>query len=159
MICQFNPCQTFRKERVGGDSSGVYYWYEDGPLIGHRLYRERRKVEVKRAKVKGSNVIPMATYLWETVATNLDEFQNVTEKLIESKKRVEASVGKKMKIDMLPDIEKVHKRKERLVKKQHGDALLLDNFITVDGLAPGRSLRDRKPVTCTFGANLLHQML
>ena len=47
-------------------------------------------------------------------------------------------------------------RKERLLKKQHRQALLLDNFVSVDGLAPGRSLRDRKPVTYTFGKrNLL----
>ncbi|KAI4342556.1 hypothetical protein MLD38_027173 [Melastoma candidum] len=141
---------AFRKERVGGDSGGVYYWYEDDPLIGHRLYRERRKIEVRRAKVRGSNVIPIATYQWETIATNLDEFQDVSEKLIVSKNRTEASVGKKMKIDMLPDIEKVHERKERLLKKQHREALLLDNFISVDALAPGRSLRDRKHVTYTF---------
>ena len=42
-------------------------------------------------------------------------------------------------------------RKERLLKKQHRQALLLDNFLAVDGLAAGRSLRDRKPVTYTFG--------
>lgn len=42
-------------------------------------------------------------------------------------------------------------RKERLMKKQHRQALLLDNFLGVDGLATGRSLRDRKPVTYTFG--------
>uniref|UniRef100_A0A5B6Z4T0 Uncharacterized protein n=1 Tax=Davidia involucrata TaxID=16924 RepID=A0A5B6Z4T0_DAVIN len=51
---------------------------------------------------------------------------------------------------MLPEIEKVHKRKERLLKKQHRQALLLDNMMSVDGLVPGRSLRDRKPVTYTF---------
>lgn len=44
-------------------------------------------------------------------------------------------------------------RKEKLLKKQHRQALLLDNFINVDGLGPGRSLRDRKPVTYTFGEN------
>lgn len=38
-----------------------------------------------------------------------------------------------------------------MLKKQHRQALLLDNFLSVDGLAPGRSLRDRKPVTYTFG--------
>lgn len=39
-----------------------------------------------------------------------------------------------------------------MLKKQHRQALLLDNFYGgVDGLAPGRSLRDRKPVTYTFG--------
>ena len=44
-------------------------------------------------------------------------------------------------------------KKERLLKKQHRQALLLDNFYNMDGLAPGRSLRDRKPVTYTFGKN------
>ncbi|XP_022134924.1 DDT domain-containing protein DDR4 isoform X2 [Momordica charantia] len=141
---------AFRKERIGGDSHGTYFWYEDDPIIGHRLYREIRKVELKKAKAKGSQVLPCITYQWETVATNFDEFQDVSEKLFTSKNRTEASLGKKLKIDMLPEIEKVHKRKERLLKKQHRQALLLDNFALVDGLAPGRSLRDRKPVTYTF---------
>lgn len=42
------------------------------------MYREIRKVEVKKAKTKGSNVLPNATYQWETVATNLEEFQDVS---------------------------------------------------------------------------------
>ncbi|KAI4343815.1 hypothetical protein L6164_011122 [Bauhinia variegata] len=144
---------TFRKERIGGDSQGISYWYEDDPIIGHRLYREIRKTEVKevkKGKTKGSQVLPRTTYQWEAVATNFDEFQDVSEKLFSSKNRTEASLGKKLKNDMLPEIEKVHKRKERLLKKQHRQALLLDNFLVVDGLAPGRSLRDRKPVTYTF---------
>ncbi|KAG6635337.1 DDT domain-containing protein DDR4-like isoform X1 [Carya illinoinensis] len=141
---------AFRKERVGGDSHGISYWYEDDPMIGHRLYREIRKVEVKKGKTKGSQVLSSTSYQWETVATNFDEFQDVSEKLFSSKNRTEASLGKRLKIDMLPEIEKDHKRKERLLKKQHRQALLLDNFFSVDGLAPGRSLRDRKPVTYTF---------
>ncbi|KAI9173761.1 hypothetical protein LWI28_006041 [Acer negundo] len=144
---------AFRKERAGGDSYGINYWYEDDPVIGHRLYREIRKADVKvegkKTKMKGSNVLPNTSYQWETVATNLEEFQDVSEKLFSSKNRTEASLGKKLKIDMLPEIEKEHKRKEKLLKKQHRQALLLDNFL-VDGLAPGRSLRDRKPVTYTF---------
>ncbi|GKV14160.1 hypothetical protein SLEP1_g25071 [Rubroshorea leprosula] len=141
---------AFRKERVGGDSHGINYWYEDDPAVGHRLYREIRKVELRKAKMKGSHVPPSTTYLWETVATNLEEFQDVSEKLFASKNRTEVSLGKKLKNDMLPEIEKEHKRKERLLKKQHRQALLLDNFMMVDGLGPGRSLRDRKPVTYTF---------
>ncbi|KDP31183.1 hypothetical protein JCGZ_11559 [Jatropha curcas] len=141
---------VFRKERVGGDSQAINYWYEDDPIIGHRLYREIRKTEVKKSKAKGSHVLSNTTYQWETVATNFEEFQDVSEKLFTSKNRTEASLGKKLKNDMLPEIEKVHKRKERLLKKQHRQALLLDNFLSVDGLGPGRSLRDRKPVTYTF---------
>ncbi|QCE13860.1 DDT domain-containing protein DDR4-like [Vigna unguiculata] len=147
------PLSTFRKERIGGDSHGVSYWYEDDQNIGQRLYREIRKTEVvqmKKGKPRGSQVFSNTTYQWETVATNFDEFLDVSEKLFTSKNRTEVSVGKKVKIDMLPEIEKVHKRKEKLMKKQHRQALLLDNFLGVDGLALGRSLRDRKPVTYTF---------
>lgn len=55
-----------------------WFRYEDDPIIGHRLYREIRKVEVRRVKARGSQVIPAATYQWEAVATNLDEFQDVS---------------------------------------------------------------------------------
>lgn len=41
---------AFRKERIGGDSHGISYWYEDDATIGHRLYREIRKVEAKKLK-------------------------------------------------------------------------------------------------------------
>ncbi|GFP97677.1 hypothetical protein PHJA_001911800 [Phtheirospermum japonicum] len=140
---------VFRKERIGGDSQGISYWYEDDPIIGHRLYREIRKVEVKKGKGKTVAPIPHSSYEWEAVATNFDEFVNVSEKLFSSKNRTEVAVGKKLKNDMLPEIEKVHKRKEKLLKKQHRQALMLDNM-NIDGLATGRSLRDRKPVTYTF---------
>ncbi|CAI0540445.1 unnamed protein product [Linum tenue] len=141
----------FRKERIGGDSQGINYWYEPDELVGHRLYREIRTAEVlTKGKTKGSKVLPSTIYQWETVATNFDEFVDVSEKLFTSTNRTEVSLGKKLKNDMLPDIEKVQKRKERLLKKQHRQALLLDNYMHVDGLAAGRSLRDRKPVTYTF---------
>ncbi|XP_024963461.1 DDT domain-containing protein DDR4-like isoform X2 [Cynara cardunculus var. scolymus] len=141
------PLSAFRKERTGGDSQGVSYWYEDDRDIGQRLYREIRTVEVKKGK--GKNVQSVPSYQWETIATNLDEFQDVSEKLSASKNRTEASLGKKLKNDMLPEIEKVHKKKEKLLKKQHRQALLLDSMI-VDGFGPGRSLRGRKPVSYTF---------
>ncbi|CAH9092478.1 unnamed protein product [Cuscuta europaea] len=144
------PLSVFRKERIGGDSHGISYWYEDDPIIGHRLYREIRKVEVKTGKGKSVQPIPNSCYQWETAATNLDEFTDVSEKLFASTNRTEVSVGKKLKINMLPEIEKVHKRKEKLLKKQHREALLLDNMMNIDGLTAGRSLRDRKPVTYRF---------
>ncbi|KAH9624449.1 hypothetical protein KSS87_008879 [Heliosperma pusillum] len=145
---------AFRKARIGGDSHGISYWYEDDELIGHRLYRESRKVEKniegKKGKTKGSHVLPSTSYEWETVATNLDEFLDVSEKLFSSTSRTEVSLGKKLKNDMIPEIETIHKRKEKWLKKQHRQALLLDNFVNMDGLGAGRSLRDRKPVTYTF---------
>ncbi|XP_074316972.1 DDT domain-containing protein DDR4-like [Silene latifolia] len=145
---------AFRKARIGGDSHGISYWYEDDELIGHRLYRESRKVEknieVKKGKTKGSHVLPSTCYEWETVATNLDEFLDVSEKLFSSTNRTEVSLGKKLKNDMIPEIEKIQKKKEKWLKKQQRQALLLDNFVSMDGLGAGRSLRDRKPVTYTF---------
>ncbi|KAM3381024.1 hypothetical protein BC332_32560 [Capsicum chinense] len=140
----------FRKERIGGDSHGISYWYENDPVIGHRLYREIRKIEVKKGKGKNVQPIPSSCYQWETAATNLDEFQDVSEKLFLSKNRTEVSVGKKLKNGIIAEVERVHKRKEKLLKKQHRQALMLDNMLNVDGLSGGRSLRDRKPVTYTF---------
>ena len=56
--------------------------YEDDEFVGHRLYRETRKVELKvegkKGKTKGSHVLPSTIYEWETVATNLDEFLDVS---------------------------------------------------------------------------------
>ncbi|KAL5722488.1 hypothetical protein ACHQM5_006004 [Ranunculus cassubicifolius] len=142
---------VFRKKRIGGDSHGISYWYEDDPVIGHRLYREIRYLELNKVKSKGILSLPTPSCQWETVATNFDEFQDVSEKLFSSKNRTEVAVGKKLKNDMLPEIEKIFKRKEKLIKKQHREAILLDSFLATDGIASvGRSLRDRKPVTYTF---------
>ncbi|XP_077211857.1 DDT domain-containing protein DDR4-like [Tasmannia lanceolata] len=141
---------VFRKERIGGDSHGTSYWYEDDPIIGHRLYREIRKIEVKKMKGKGMPSHPIVSCQWETVATNLDEFQEVLEKLLVSKNRTEAALGKRLKIEILPEVEKIYKRKQKLLKKQHREAILLNSYLGADGLATGRSLRDRKPVTYTF---------
>ncbi|KAL5976695.1 hypothetical protein ACLOJK_021028, partial [Asimina triloba] len=137
---------VFRKERIGGDSHGTSFWYEDDPIVGHRLYREIRKIEVKKAKAKGVPSTPIVSCQWETVATNLDEFQDVSElqtfvvvltqtfssrlfpwkeKLVASRNRIEAALGKRLKIDYLPEIEKIHKvspepalRRESLTKPE-----------------------------------------
>jgi hypothetical protein len=42
-------------------------------------------------------------------------------------------------------------KKQKLLKKQQREALLLDSYLTVNGLASGRSRRERKRVTYTFG--------
>ncbi|CAN6286488.1 unnamed protein product [Urochloa humidicola] len=145
----------FRKERIGGDSHGISYWYEDDPILGHRLYREIRRVEyvkepTKRSKGKGVSSVPVTSYQWEAVASNFDEFNTVAEKLFSSRNRTEVSLGKKLKFNYLPEIEKIHKKKEKLLKKQQREALLLDSYLTVNGFTSGRSRRERKRVTYTF---------
>uniref|UniRef100_A0A0A9CRZ5 Uncharacterized protein n=1 Tax=Arundo donax TaxID=35708 RepID=A0A0A9CRZ5_ARUDO len=145
----------FRKERIGGDSYGISYWYEDDPILGHRLYREIRRVEyvkeqTKKSKGKGVSSVPVISYHWEAVASNFDEFQIAAEKLFSSRNRTEVSLGKKLKISYLPEIEKIHKKKEKLLKKQQREALLLDSYLSVNGFTSGRSRRERKHVTYTF---------
>jgi hypothetical protein len=49
-------------------------------------------------------------------------------------------------------------KKERLLKKQQREALLLDSYLTSDGHTTGRTLRDRKPVTYTFG-NIQNELI
>ncbi|KAL6636739.1 hypothetical protein ACP70R_024311 [Stipagrostis hirtigluma subsp. patula] len=145
----------FRKERIGGDSYGISYWYEDDPILGHRLYREIRRVEyvkqpTKKSKGRGVSSIPVMSYKWEAVASNFDEFKIAADKLFSSRNRTEVSLGKKLNINYLPEIEKIHKKKEKLIKKQQREALLLDSYLTVNGFTSGRSRRERKRVTYTF---------
>ncbi|CAM0876951.1 unnamed protein product [Alopecurus aequalis] len=147
----------FCKERIGGDSHGISYWYEEDSILGHRLYREIRQVEyvkeqTRKSKGKGVLSVPVVSYQWETVATNFVEFEAAAEKLFSSSNRTEVSLGKKLKIDYLPEIEKIHKSKERLLKKQQRQALRLNSYLTFDGFTSGRSQRERKQVTYTFDA-------
>ncbi|KAL6893881.1 hypothetical protein ACP4OV_007979 [Aristida adscensionis] len=105
----------FRKERIGGDSHGISYWYEDDPILGHRLYREIRRVEyvkepTKKSKGKGVSSVPVISYKWEAVASNFDEFKVAAEKLFSSRNRTEVSLGKKLNNNYLPEIEKIHKK-------------------------------------------------
>lgn len=51
--------------------------YENDPIAGQRLYRELQNSDKDKAKLRGHLVSPPATSQWETLATNLDEFQSV----------------------------------------------------------------------------------
>lgn len=57
--------------------------YEDDPILGHRLYREIRRVEQmkkepgKRSKGKRLSTPPVVSYHWETVASTFEEFDDV----------------------------------------------------------------------------------
>lgn len=49
--------------------------------------------------------------------------------------------------------------KEKLLRKQNRQALLLDNMISMDGLPHGRSLRGRKHVSYTFGKRSIYVVI
>eukprot|EP01018_Ginkgo_biloba_P034864 Gb_41657 [translate_table: standard] len=136
---------TFHKERIEGNAYGISYWYDDDSTIGHRLYREIQKIQVKtKTKENGSLSDPFVTCQWETIATNLEEFQAVLENLASSRSKVDDGLGKKLKNDILPLLEKIQKRKEQALKRKQRHAMLLDGF-PITRVTTGHSLRDRKP--------------
>lgn len=58
----------------------LHYRYEDDPILGHRLYRDIRRVEhvkesTKKSKGKGVSTVSVISYHWEAVACNFDEFK------------------------------------------------------------------------------------
>ncbi|KAF6152070.1 hypothetical protein GIB67_031392 [Kingdonia uniflora] len=62
---------------MGEDGKGTAYWYDGDSTIGHRLYKEITKVEFVKMKGKGRLTQPTNSYQWETLATNLEEFQQI----------------------------------------------------------------------------------
>ncbi|KAF6149533.1 hypothetical protein GIB67_003681, partial [Kingdonia uniflora] len=52
--------------------------YDGDSTIGHRLYKEITKVEFMKMKGKGRLTQPTNSYQWETLATNLVEFQQIS---------------------------------------------------------------------------------
>lgn len=142
---------TFRKYRIGGDENGTTYWYDGDSVLGHRLYREINKVEFKkRSKGRGSLMQPTINLQWETLATNLEEFCDISDKFSSSKIMAESAVGERIKSDIIPVLEKLQKKKERALKRQQTQAMLLQGFVNSQAFVGGRSLRDRRPVSYTY---------
>ncbi|XP_077212400.1 DDT domain-containing protein DDR4 isoform X2 [Tasmannia lanceolata] len=142
---------TFRKDRIAGDEHGTSYWYDGDSILGHRLYVETKKVEFNpKLKGKGRLGQPAVSIEWQTLATNLGEFQEISDKLSCSKIIVEAEVGKILKNDIIPVIEELQKKKERALKRKQRQAMLLDSFLTSYGSGNSRSRRGRGPVSYTF---------
>lgn len=143
---------AFRKDRIGCGAEGTTFWFEDDPVMGQRLYREGHTMMKSKGKGwgKGRNVPPPIPGTWETVATTYEEFQEVAERLLGSRNRMEGAMGKKITQNIMPQLEEIQKKKDRTIKKQQRQAVLLDNLIQGNGLAAGRSRRERKPVTYTF---------
>lgn len=151
MLKQGASLSKIRKERTGCDTQGTTYWYENDPIAGQRLYRELRRSDNKdKAKIRGRLVPPPNPPQWETLATDLEEFLTVADKLCSSRNRMEVAVGKRINNDIVPELQDLQKKKERAMKKQQRQALLLDSYLNTEGLTVGRPKRERKPVTYTF---------
>lgn len=147
---QGTDIRTFRKERICGDSAGIAYWNDGDEVLGYRLYREVTKVDYTPRKVKGRLTEPPNGYQWETLATNLEEFQEISDKFSSSEIVAEATVGEIVKNEMIPILEEIQKKKERALKRQQKQVTLLNGYLNSHPLGATRSCRSRKPVKYTF---------
>ncbi|KAG6531572.1 DDT domain-containing protein DDR4-like [Zingiber officinale] len=138
---------TFRKEKISSDENGITYWYDGDPKIGHRLYKEVVQFDSK-AKLTGKCSSMLSE--WETIATNLKEFRETSEKLSSSMSKTEAFVAKKLREDILPVLEEIQKKKERIIKRKQRHAASLDNFQAIPRIGINRICRQRKPVNYTY---------
>ncbi|XP_062022737.1 DDT domain-containing protein DDR4 [Rosa rugosa] len=148
---QGTEISSFRKDKIGGDEKRTSYWYDGNTIIGHRLYKEVTVIESKtKVRGKGCLNLPNISFQWETLATNLEEFQKVMDELSSSKVAGERDAAKTIETDAIPALEKLQKKKERELKKkqrQERQQNLLTNFY---GAGITRSCRNRRPVNYTF---------
>ncbi|KAI5058541.1 hypothetical protein GOP47_0026711 [Adiantum capillus-veneris] len=142
---------SIRKERTGTDMEGATYWYECDPIAGYRLYRELQRSNGRHnGKLRGHLVSAPAVGYWETLATNLDEFQSIADRLCSSKNNIEVILGNRINSDIVPDLLNAEKRKERALKKKLRQASLLDCHFNTESVACNRPRRECKPVSYTF---------
>ncbi|XP_031261111.1 DDT domain-containing protein DDR4 [Pistacia vera] len=149
---QGNQISSFRKDKIGKDANGTSYWYDGNTTIGYRLYKEVNKTGLKtKCKGKACLNLPANCTQWETLATNFEEFCEVVDELSCSKVVAEVAVGKTIANDAIPVVEKLHKKKERSLKrKQTQEMLLLNDFRNSCAVGITRSCRSRRPISYTF---------
>ncbi|KAI5669368.1 hypothetical protein M9H77_19221 [Catharanthus roseus] len=140
-----NTVSTFRKEKLGDDGNGTIYWYDGNAITGHRLYKEvyTFKHEAK-AKDKDAKAVDSQ---WETLATNLEEFQKLANELLSSELHWEVSIGKAVETDAIPALKKLQRKKDRLLKLQEKQDMLL-NGVRASRIT--RSGRNCGPVSYKF---------
>ncbi|RCV24965.1 hypothetical protein SEVIR_5G126000v4 [Setaria viridis] len=138
---------NFRKDKLGIGSNGTVYWYDGDSTIGHRLYKEDVTVNFKQNwKGKSGHLTkPDINIHWETVATNLDEFLEISEKL-SRKGRTESAIAEHLKAEIIPAVEKLQKKKERDLKRQEKK----DKLLAFANSFQTRSLRNRRPVNYNY---------
>ncbi|XP_074357040.1 DDT domain-containing protein DDR4-like isoform X1 [Apium graveolens] len=136
---------TFRKKKICGDERGTLYWLDGNDSIGYRLYKEVRGFESKQND-KGKGFLPVIDVQWETLATSLEEFREVVE-FSSSKIMMEVDVCKTVEANVIPVLEKLHKKREREAKQQKTKEAILSGF-QFYGLT--RTCRTRTAVCYTY---------
>ncbi|OEL32518.1 hypothetical protein BAE44_0006462, partial [Dichanthelium oligosanthes] len=121
--------------------------YDGDSTIGHRLYTEDVTVNFKQNwKGKSGRLTkPDINIHWETVATNLDEFLDISEKL-SRKGRTESAIAEHLKAEIIPAVEKLQKKKERDLKRQEKK----DKLLAFANSFQTRSLRERRPISYNY---------
>ncbi|KVH99872.1 DDT domain-containing protein DDR4 [Cynara cardunculus var. scolymus] len=135
-----NELSTFRKDNIGKDGKGTSYWCDGNEIIGFRLYKE---VNTFRKNEK----LPTISCQWETLATNLEEFQKVVDEYSSSKSKVEVAVSVAVETEVIPVLNKLEKKKQRALQKKKDEERVINNFCRT-GIT--RSCRSRRPISYTF---------
>ncbi|PKA53831.1 hypothetical protein AXF42_Ash011310 [Apostasia shenzhenica] len=124
--------------------------YEGDLIIGHRLYREISKIESKqKAKGKSCAALPPFCSRWDTVATNLEEFQKISDNLSSNEVAGEAFIGGIVKTEILPILQKLEKKKARALKQKQRQIQQLEGLSSIR-VSSTRSCRKRRLVRYTF---------
>ncbi|KAJ6697938.1 DDT DOMAIN-CONTAINING PROTEIN DDR4 [Salix purpurea] len=140
----------FRKNKIGGDGTATFYWYDGSSAIGHRLYKQVNKTGANsRMRGKASKNWPATCFQWEILATNLEEFQKVVNELSSSKVAAQVAAGKTIETDVLPIIQKFQKKKDRALKQKKRQEKLL-NSVRPCTAGVTRSCRSRRPISYTY---------
>ncbi|KAK4388877.1 DDT domain-containing protein DDR4 [Sesamum angolense] len=136
---------NFRKDKLASNGNGIAFWYDGNETIGHRLYKEANLFEKERAKGKGT--LPAINSKWETLATNLEEFNKIVNEFSSSEVKWEVDLSKCVAANVIPVLEKQWKKKQRAEHRKRREQMLLNSFrnsrIT-------RSCRNHKPIDYKF---------
>ncbi|KAJ1420162.1 hypothetical protein SESBI_14602 [Sesbania bispinosa] len=143
---------SFRKDALGRDGTSTSYWYDaNAKCHSHRLYREIITSN-SSPKVKGCLSLPTINFQWETLASNLEQFSEVAENFSSSKSAAEVAIGKRLQSDAIPVLEKLHKKRERALKRKQREDMHLKDFRNSYSSGNTRSCRTRRPISYTFEA-------
>ncbi|XP_010544490.1 PREDICTED: DDT domain-containing protein DDR4 [Tarenaya hassleriana] len=151
-VKQGTQVSFFRKEKLGGDGKKISYWFDGNDIQGYRLYREvtetNRKTNRRRNKCLA---LSPGSFHWETLATNLEEFYIVSKELSSSKSSALTATGQMIENDVIPLVENLQKKKERVLKKKMKQEMLAK--VSANICYPTRTTRpcrNRTPATYTF---------